>query len=136
MRIYDSKRLLARWLKFNAVGLLGVGVQLAMLAVLASGLRMDYLPATALAVETAILHNFLWHERYTWADRTQAAAGGWVRRLVCFHAANGAISLAGNLLLMPVFVHGLRFPVLIANLASIAVCSLANFAASNELVFG
>jgi len=73
---------------------------------------------------------------YTWADRTQAAAGGWVRRLVFFHAANGAISLGGNLLLMPVFVRGLRFPVLIANLASIAVCSLANFAASNELVFG
>jgi len=123
-------------LKFNAVGLMGVGVQLAMLVVLASGLRIDYLPATALAVETAILHNFLWHERYTWADRTQIAAGGWLRRLVCFHAANGAISLGGNLLLMPVFVHGLRFPVLIANLASIAVCSLANFAASNELVFG
>ena len=83
MRICDSRTLIARWLKFNAVGLMGVGVQLAMLVVLASGLRIDYLPATALAVETAILHNFLWHERYTWADRTQIAAGGWLRRLVC-----------------------------------------------------
>ena len=132
----DCKTLALRWLKFNAVGLLGMGLQLTVLAVLVGGSGMDYLPATALAVESALLHNFLWHERFTWADRTQAAAGGWVRRLVVFHAANGAISLGGNLLLMPVFVHGLRFPVLIANLASIAVCSLANFAASNELVFG
>jgi len=136
LRICDFKALALRWLKFNAVGLLGVGVQLAALAALASGLRMDYLPATAVAVEAAILHNFWWHERYTWADRTQAAAGRWVRRLAYFHATNGVISLGGNLLLMPIFVHALRLPVLLANLASIAICSLVNFAASEELVFG
>jgi putative flippase GtrA len=133
--IFDSKILILRWLKFNAVGLLGVGVQLAMLAAL-TAFGMDYLPASALAVESAVLHNFVWHERFTWADRTHAAGGGWVRRLLYFHAANGAISLCGNLLLMPVLVHGLRLPVLLANLASIAVCSLANFTASEELVFG
>ena len=132
----DFKTLALRWLKFNAVGLLGVGVQLATLAALVSGLAIDYLPATALAVESAILHNFLWHERFTWADRTQAAASGWVRRFWYFHAANGAISLGGNLLLMPILVQALHLPVLPANLASIAVCSLANFAASEELVFG
>ena len=132
----DFKTLALRWLKFNAVGLLGVGLQLAVLAVLVGGLGMDYLPATALAVESAILHNFLWHERFTWTDRTQAAAGGWVRRFWYFHAANGVISLGGNLLLMPILVQVLHLPILMANLASIAICSLANFAASEELVFG
>jgi len=132
----DCKTLALRWLKFNAVGLLGVGLQLAVLAVLVGRLGMDYLPATALAVESALLHNFLWHERFTWADRTQAAIGGWARRFICFHAANGAISLVGNLLLMPILVQGLGLPVLPANLVSIAACSLLNFAASEELVFG
>ncbi len=28
-----------------------------------------YLVATALAVEMAVLHNFFWHRRWTWADR-------------------------------------------------------------------
>jgi putative flippase GtrA len=55
-----------RWLRFNFVGLVGVGVQLGMLALLVSGLHLGKLTATALAVETAVLHNFVWHELYTW----------------------------------------------------------------------
>ena len=52
---------LRRWLKFNAVGAIGIVVQLAALAVLKGLLRLPYLTATALAVETAVLHNFVWH---------------------------------------------------------------------------
>ena len=50
--------LLRRWLKFNAVGAAGIGVQAAALAVLISGLGVPYAPATLLAVECAVLHNF------------------------------------------------------------------------------
>ena len=28
--------------------------------------------ATALAVEAALLHNFVWHQQVTWRDRTRA----------------------------------------------------------------
>ncbi|PYR57375.1 MAG: hypothetical protein DMF91_19605 [Acidobacteria bacterium] len=46
---------------FVAVGTVGFLVQLAVLAaLLAAG--CPYLPATAAAVEAAVLHNFLWHE--------------------------------------------------------------------------
>ncbi len=38
-----------RWLKFNAVGALGICIQIAVLALLRSGLGMNYLLATALA---------------------------------------------------------------------------------------
>ena len=48
----------ARWLKFNAVRALGICIQLAVLAFLRSGLGMNYLLATALAVEATVLHNF------------------------------------------------------------------------------
>ncbi len=67
-----ARRTLLRWIKFNAVGGIGIGVQLAALAILRSWLRLDYLPATGLAVEIAVIHNFLWHERFTWADRPAA----------------------------------------------------------------
>ena len=60
-----------RWLKFNLVGGFGIVVQLAALLGLKSGLHLGYLPATALAVEAAVIHNFFWHERYTWADRVR-----------------------------------------------------------------
>lgn len=50
--------LTGRWLKFNAVGALGIGVQLTALASYHTLFALDYLAATALAVETALLHNF------------------------------------------------------------------------------
>ena len=41
-------------------------MQLLILLVLKTGLGFNYLVATALAVEGAVVHNFLWHERFTW----------------------------------------------------------------------
>ena len=40
------------WLKFNAVGIAGMGVQLLALIALTAGLELHYLVATLLAVET------------------------------------------------------------------------------------
>ncbi len=60
-----------RWCKFNLVGGMGIVVQFAALFVLRSVLKFDYLFATAIAVEAAVIHNFVWHEQFTWADRTK-----------------------------------------------------------------
>jgi putative flippase GtrA len=121
--------------RFYAVGALGIVVQLAALALLKSGLRTDYLLATALAVEAAVLHNFVWHEHWTWADRTRRASTGRAGRLVRFHLSNGAISILGNLILMQLLVGRLGVPYLLASLLSITVCSLLNFLAADRLVF-
>ena len=56
-------------MKFHLVGAIGIGAQLIFLFFFKTELHMNYLLATALAVECAVLHNFLWHEHYTWADR-------------------------------------------------------------------
>jgi putative flippase GtrA len=125
-----------RWVKFNLVGGLGIAVQLAGLLALKSGLHLNYLLATALAVETAVLHNFLWHERYTWADRVQPS---WQRsppRLLRFNLATGSVSIAGNLALMKLMVSLGRVNYLIANGIAIALCSLLNFLVSEEWIFG
>jgi putative flippase GtrA len=127
--------LASRWIKFSAVGVLGIGVQMGCFAVLFSGLGMNYLPATAIAVEAAVLHNFAWHERYTWKDRRRSGARERVYRLARFHAGNGLVSLAGNLALMRLLVGGLGMNHYIASGASIAACSLLNFAISEWLVF-
>jgi putative flippase GtrA len=63
---------LVRWCKFNFVGAVGIGVQFGVLYLLKSVLSLDYLAATALAVEAAVVHNFFWHERFTWADRIKS----------------------------------------------------------------
>ncbi len=124
-----------RWLKFNAVGGLGIMVQLGVLFGLESGFHLSYLSATALAVELAVVHNFVWHERYTWADRVQPSWRRSLPRLLRFNLSTGAISIAGNLTLMKLLVGCGHINYLVANGVAIALRSLANFLVSKEWVF-
>ena len=124
-----------RWMKFNLVGGIGIGVQLAALWILTHTIRCNYLLATALAVETAVLHNFLWHQHFTWADRVRNQWRDPLMRLLRFNLTNGLVSILGNLILMRALVGGLHLRILLANALSIATCSAANFALSELYVF-
>lgn len=125
-------QMLGRWAKFNAVGALGVEVQLAGLWLCQSGLHWHYLFATGLAVEAAVVHNFIWHVRFTWRDRPPQNN---LARFLKFQTTTGLFSIAGNLLLMEALVSGVRLNYLLANCITIATCSLLNFIASDRFVF-
>jgi putative flippase GtrA len=129
------RKIMLRWGIFNCVGLMGVGIQLIVLAALKEWLGMHYLVATALAVETAILHNFVWHERWTWLDRTANDRAGMPGRLFRFNLASGLVSIGSNVLFMAIFVGWFGIHYLPANLMAIASGSLINFVASDRLVF-
>jgi putative flippase GtrA len=131
-----GSRLALRWLKFNAVGGLGIGVQLVVLLALKSEFHLSYLLATALAVEAAVIHNFLWHERYTWADRVQPSWRKSLPRMLRFNLTTGGVSIIGNLALMKLIVDLGHINYLVANGAAIALCSLVNFLVSEQWVFG
>ena len=122
-----------RFVRFNGVGLLGFVLQIAVLALLLD-VHVQYLVATGLAVEAALLHNFLWHERWTWIDRP-AAGRARLERLWRFHALNGVVSLVGNLLLMRLLVGSLGMAAVPANFVAVIACGLLNFAASDRAVF-
>ena len=124
-----------RVVKFSVVSAGGVAVQFALLAVLVHACGLHYLLSTCLAVEAAVLHNFIWHERWTWRDRPRIGLWACLRRLIHFHLANGLVSLLGNVLLMRCLVNDLGLPVLPANLISLAACALANFLAADRAVF-
>ena len=119
-----------RWCKFSLVGAMGMVVQLVTLALL-TAVGVEYLLATAVAVEAAVLHNFAWHQNFTWKDREGRILG----RLGRFHLSNGAISIGGNMALMRLLVGYWGLPVMPANLVSVAVCWLANFLAADRMVF-
>lgn len=123
---------LRRWLVFNTVGLVGVAVQLLALAAGTELLRLDYRVATALAVEAAILHNFAWHECWTWRDRDRGRR--WMR-LMQFNAVSGTVSITANVVLTASYVTMLGIHYLFANMAAIASCSLVSFLANDRLVF-
>ena len=122
---------MTRWWKFNAVGLLGAGVQLLVLAILTQ-MGVQYLAATAMGVETAVLHNYAWHVRWTWADRGESHRA---RRLWRFHLANGLISLLSNLILMRWLVGWMGLPLLVANALAIVLTAALNFMLGDRWVF-
>jgi putative flippase GtrA len=122
-------------LTFNGVGALGLVVQLGTLALLHQVFEWHYLTATALAVEAAILHNFAWHQRWTWRERREP---GWrvvLTRLWRFHLLNGLVSLVGNLAIMAVLTGGMGIHAVAANLAAVSACSVVNFLGSEVVVF-
>jgi len=120
-----------RWFKFNLVGGMGVAVQLLFLTALKAGFGLEYLFAAALAVEGAVIHNFLWHERFTWADR----AGRGYSRFLIFNLTTGLFSVAGNVVLMTILVGLAHLNYLLANGITIAACSVLNFVVSDGFVF-
>ena len=126
---------LRRWLAFNGVGALGVLVQLAAVATFVRTLHVPYLWATAGAVECAVLHNFVLHQRWTWRDRPAGSARQLAVRLLRFHALNGAVSLAGNVLIAALLTGGLGLDPVASNAAAIVSCAMLNFVASERLVF-
>jgi putative flippase GtrA len=124
-----------RWMKFNLVGALGIGVQLGVLILLTRAWHFGYMFATALAVEAAVLHNFVWHEKFTWVDNGSQGLSQALRRFASFNATNGVVSIGGNLLLMRWLVGHLHVGPVFANLLSIAAFSLANFVVCDSWVF-
>ena len=123
-----------RWIVFLAVGTIGFIAQLTALWALTNRLGFHYLSATVVATELAILLNFLGHECWTWADRPAGATEA-VARLLRFNLTNGAISIAGGAVIMPVLIEMGRVNYLLANVVAVGVCSVANFIAADRIVF-
>jgi putative flippase GtrA len=122
-----------RWCKFNAVGAMGMAVQLSSLAILNRISGGHYMVATAAALELTLVHNFIWHLHTTWRDRRDRSAlsGQFIR----FHVSNGLVSLAGNLALTPLLVREAHLPVVASNAIAILCCSLVNFCLGHNWAF-
>lgn len=123
--------MMGRLMKFSVAGALGFVIQIAVVALLTS-LGAHYLVATAAAVELAIVTNFVWHRRVTWADRQMGNA---IRPFVRYHALTAATSLAASLVITAALVETMHVPVVAANIISVAGLGLVNFVSADALVF-
>ena len=123
-----------RFIKFNTVSVAGFVVQLLTVALLTRWLAIPDLAATGAAVAATVVHNFLWHWRWTWADRATAPAGA-VATFLRFAAANGVVSLAGNVVIVAVVVHATGIDVVVANVVAVALCGLLNYQIGDRVVF-
>lgn len=121
---------------FITVGALGFVLQISVLACLANVWNWSYLAAACIAVESAVLHNFAWHERWTWSDRTRTpGVGAALMRLARFQLGTGLASIAGNVIVTAALVELLHVPAIPANAIAVAVTSIINFTVADRWVF-
>ena len=125
-----------RWARFASVGVIGFAFQLTLVHLLTSVVASTIALRSCSAVEAAILHNFVWHERWTWRDRvTGSSREAAYARLVKFNTASGLISIVGNVFFTALFVELAGAPVLAANVAAIVCLTMLNFLAADRLAF-
>lgn len=131
----DWRSTLVTSIKFYTIGAIGMVVQLAVIALLHHVFNMHYLLATFFGVEAAVVQNYIWHEKWTWANHASNTRKEALIRLLKFNLTTGIFSVAGNLILMRILVGSLHFQVLLANIITIAACAILNFVITHFFVF-
>ena len=119
-------------LQFLLVGAMGVLVNCATLWVFVRHAHWHYLLGGAVAIQLSVLHNFVWHDH--WTFRSLRPKNQWVMRLGRYE-----LSTFGGLLLnwfvLAILVGWARLPLLFANLCGIALGTLLNFSLSKLWVW-
>ena len=120
---------LIRFLKFCAVGLSGVFVNMGLLWVLTEVAGLFYLVSAAISIETSIISNFILNDYFTFRDRRSPQVKSILSRLLKFNL----VSLAGlgfnmGVLWLLTEVFGIYY--LLSNLCGIAVATLWNYLAN------
>jgi dolichol-phosphate mannosyltransferase len=120
----------ARFPRFAAVGLSGVGVDMALLFLLSDrhALGWGLTQSKLLAAEAAIVNNFVWNDAWTFRDMATKLGGGTARlkrfarfNLIC------AMGLALSVLLLALQVDVLGINRYVANAVAIALVTAWNF---------
>jgi dolichol-phosphate mannosyltransferase len=118
--------------QFGAIGMLGVGVHLALLSILLNAAGVPFEAAQAGAVLGAMSFNFALNNRFTYRDR-QLKGLAWVRGLLSFYlvCSLGAVANVGIGSLVYEQYHGWW----IAGIAGAIVGSVWNYVASSWLTW-
>jgi dolichol-phosphate mannosyltransferase len=119
---------IGRFLRFGTVGFSGVFVDMGVFWMLTTILALAPVPATVLSAEVAVVNNFIWNDRWTFADRS-GQQPGWRSMLKRFGKFN-VLCLVGIVLqgtLVGVMSKFAVIPAIGAKLLAIALVMLWNF---------
>ncbi|MFA4836000.1 MAG: glycosyltransferase family 2 protein [Dehalococcoidia bacterium] len=125
-RLIHSEGESRRFLNYLLVGLIGVVVNMGLLALLTENVGWFYVRSAVIAIEASIINNFVWNELWTFRDRRISS-----RRSIVFRAAKfNAVSLLGlginmGVLLLFTEVAGLHY--LVSEFFGIIAATLFNF---------
>jgi putative flippase GtrA len=124
-----------RWLRFNAIGLMGTGVQLLLIFLLRTFFQLNYFVATLIGVQCSLIHNFFWHQHWTWKNSLRTGRKESFQRFLRFNSTSGTISMMGNLGFTSVLVQAVHLPYFACNILAIGGTNILNFFLANNFAF-
>ena len=124
-----------RLVRFLTVGWMGFIVQMAAFAALTSVVHVPWPWATVAAAELSIVHNFFWHERWTWKDRMGFRGFSMLAKFARFNVAAGIVGVGGNLAVVALSVTIFKLPPVVANVLAVATLSIINFILADRWIF-
>src|SRR6266498_3614961 len=121
------------FLLFLLVGISGLLVNTALLALATEVLGLHYLMSAVLATQGSTLWNFVLTERWVFASRQKR--DGWAMRLAIFLVMNNlALTLRGPMLYLLTSLIGIHY--LISNLISLAALTVVRYTIADNLIWG
>ncbi|MCJ7507631.1 MAG: GtrA family protein [candidate division Zixibacteria bacterium] len=121
----------SRFLKFCLVGASGVLVNMFFLWLFYKKLGIFSLLSSFLAIQIAILNNFLWNDKWTWREKRKPGTGEFFIRLGKFALSSNLTSASANLLGVWIFLNLLGWNYLTSNLLGIGLGVVLNFLANH-----
>ncbi|MGE0746868.1 MAG: glycosyltransferase [Rhodospirillales bacterium] len=133
-----ADKLFGRWVPvrfvlFVLIGLSGVVVHLAVLALCFRGLELSFLASQAVATLVAMTTNFLLNNALTYRDRQLRGAGQIARGLVSFYVACSIGAVVNNL--VADWLFELRVPYLLAGFLGAMLGSVWNYGISSTFTW-
>jgi dolichol-phosphate mannosyltransferase len=130
-----SYSLVRRLVKFGIVGVCGIFVNQGLLFFFTEFLHLDYRISSIIAIECAIISNFIFNSRWTWKDRHVDTRIEYLKQFGKYNLSSGVTAFMLNWVVLVVLTEVVRIPYLVSNLAGIATASLANFTISHVWTF-
>ncbi|MDR0303300.1 MAG: GtrA family protein [Chitinispirillales bacterium] len=124
-----------RFLKFAVVGSSGVVVNQTFLILAVKYLKIDYKIASLMAIETAIITNFILNYNWTWKDRKGKKVTDKLNAFVKFNISSFISAFFLNWITLIFLTEIIQIKFYISNLIGISVAACFNFLMSNFWAF-
>ncbi|MBU0518750.1 GtrA family protein [bacterium] len=128
-------QLVFRSTKFNLVAWMGMIVNSACLYLFKGILHIPIIPAGLLAIEIAIIHNFLWHRYWTWNDRNGENPKSFFKHLLIYNSMTGLVDLVANITVLWSLTTFAGVHFMISNLCGMMLGPFIKFWLNEKVIF-
>ena len=118
-----------------AVSWLGMVVNTGCLYLFKGVLHIRIIPAALMAIEVAIIHNFIWHRHWAWRDRTANNHQSFFRQLLLYNVFTGAVDMVANVSVLWSLSTFFHIHYLLANVLGMIAGPFIKFWVNDKIIF-